>query len=336
MLLYFRPLGNRGRRESRGADRTHGPCATRRRGGGTTGVTGAIRLSLRDALRLTSCSPRQDRGDFDTSDRLGETPMSDWLHNLSVPWMAFIVFGFTYLVAILIFAGVAILSTKERATSFKSISPGMLPVLGILFGLFVAFTAAQVWSDSDRATAAVSREASSLRAVILLAGGLPPNQEARLRGLVRDYVEETVAVEWPMMARQAASLKAAPAALTAALRLVVSTPAQNPGQQTTQHEIITNLNSALDARRQRIIVSQTEVDSIKWWCLYLQAICELLVIALVHCDNRLGSAIAMGLFATGVATSVLLIAAHDRPFTGQISIAPTPLLQIMPDKEASR
>jgi hypothetical protein len=27
---------------------------------------------------------------------------------------------------------------------------------------------------------------------------------------------------------------------------------------------------------------------------------------------------------------VLLIAAHDRPFTGQISIGPEPLLQIMP------
>ncbi|WP_224741750.1 DUF4239 domain-containing protein [Bradyrhizobium sp. 2S1] len=172
--------------------------------------------------------------------------------------MAFIVFGFTYLLAILVFAGVAILSTKARAPSFKSISPGMLPVLGIIFGLFVAFTAAQVWNDSDRATAAVSREASSLRAVILLAGGLPPEQEARLRDLVRDYVEETVAVEWPMMARQTASLKAAPPALTAALRLVVSMPAQSPGQQTTQHEIITALNSALDARRQRIIVSQSE------------------------------------------------------------------------------
>jgi hypothetical protein len=31
-----------------------------------------------------------------------------------------------------------------------------------------------------------------------------------------------------------------------------------------------------------------------------------------------------------VAASVLLIAAHDRPFTGQISIEPEPLLQIMP------
>lgn len=102
------------------------------------------------------------------------------------------------------------------------------------------------------------------------------------------------------------------------------------GQQTAQREIIAALGSALDARRQRIIISLAEVNPVKWLCLYLQAICELLVIAAVHCDNRLASAIAMGLFATGVAASVLLVAAHDRPFTGQLSIGPAPLLQIMP------
>jgi hypothetical protein len=106
------------------------------------------------------------------------------------------------------------------------------------------------------------------------------------------------------------------------------------GQQTAQREIITALDSALDARRQRIIVSQAEVNPVKWWCLYLQAVCELIVIALVHCDNRLASSIALGLFATGVATSVLLIAAHDRPFIGQISVGPGPLLQIMPGEGA--
>ena len=77
--------------------------------------------------------------------------------------MALVVFGFTYLLAAALFAAVAKLATEERAKSFKSISPGMLPVLGIIFGLFVAFTAAQVWGDSDRASAAVSREASALR-----------------------------------------------------------------------------------------------------------------------------------------------------------------------------
>jgi hypothetical protein len=72
-----------------------------------------------------------------------ETDMSDWLHNLPVAWMALVVFGATYLVAAAIYAVVMGLAVGERARSFKAFSPGMLPPLGILFGLFVAFTAAR-------------------------------------------------------------------------------------------------------------------------------------------------------------------------------------------------
>jgi hypothetical protein len=262
--------------------------------------------------------------------------MSDWIHNLPVPLMALVIFAFTYLLAVIIFAAVSALATGERAKSVQAISPGMLPVLGTLFALFVAFTAAQVWSDNDRAGAAVSREASALREVMLLAVGLPPEQERRLNDLIRGYVEQATKVEWPMMARQKASLRAAPAALAEALQLVISMTPQGAGQQSAQREIIGALGSALDARRQRIIISQAEVNSVKWWSLYLQAICALIAIAAVHCGNRLASGMAMGLFATGVAASVLLIAAHDRPFTGQISIGPEPLLQIMPGESTSR
>ncbi|MDX6560185.1 MAG: hypothetical protein QOF72_3234 [Blastocatellia bacterium] len=257
--------------------------------------------------------------------------MSDWLHDLPIPLMALAVFGFTYLLALVIFAVVTMLAKAERAASFKAVSPGLLPVLGVIFGLFVAFTAAQVWSDNDRAGTAVRSEASALRAVVLLSAALPAEQDGKLRALIRSYVEQAASVEWPMMARQQASLKAAPAALAEALQLVVSMTPQGAGQQTAQREIITALGSALDARRQRISVSLAEVNLVKWWCLYLQAICELVAIALIHCENRLASAFALALFATGVAASVLLIVAHDRPFTGQISVGPQPLLQIMPE-----
>ena len=71
----------------------------------------------------------------------------------------------------------------------------------------------------------------------------------------------------------------------------------------------------------------------KWLCLFVQAVVALFAIAMIHCDNRIASAIAVGLFATGVASSVLLIAAHDRPFTGAISVGPGPLLQVMPQAE---
>src|SRR3977135_2328287 len=117
--------------------------------------------------------------------------MSDWLHNLPVPLMALAIFAFTYLLAMTIFAAVTTLATGERAKSFRAISPGMLPVLGIIFGLFVAFTAAQGWNDNERAGATVSREASALRAVVLLGAGLPPELEGRLRDLIRGYVEQT-------------------------------------------------------------------------------------------------------------------------------------------------
>ena len=83
--------------------------------------------------------------------------MSDWLHNLPVVWMALVVFGFTYLVAAAIHAVVTVLAVGERARSFKAVSPGMLPPLGIIFGLFVAFTVAQVWNDNDGANAGERR-----------------------------------------------------------------------------------------------------------------------------------------------------------------------------------
>ena len=99
--------------------------------------------------------------------------MSDWFHNLPILIMAVVVFGFTYLVAALILGVVQALAVGERARSFKAVSPGMLPPLGIIFGLFVAFTAAQVWNDNDRASSAVAHEASALRAIVVLAASFP-------------------------------------------------------------------------------------------------------------------------------------------------------------------
>ena len=56
---------------------------------------------------------------------------------------------------------------------------------------------------------------------------------------------------------------------------------------------------------------------------------------MVHIDNPRASAIAMAIYAAGIAVSVLLIAAHDSPFAGEISVGPEPLLQLLPQEKAS-
>jgi hypothetical protein len=83
--------------------------------------------------------------------------MSDWFHSLPVAWMALLVFGSTYFVVVVIYAVVRLFAVGERTRAFKAVSPGMLPPLGIVFGLFVGFTAAQVWSESASANVAVGR-----------------------------------------------------------------------------------------------------------------------------------------------------------------------------------
>jgi multisubunit Na+/H+ antiporter MnhC subunit len=61
----------------------------------------------------------------------------------------------------------------------------------------------------------------------------------------------------------------------------------------------------------------------------------LIAIAMVHSDNRLTCAIALTLFATGIAMSVLLIGAYTRPFAGDISVGPHLLQQVSPNTSAT-
>jgi hypothetical protein len=259
----------------------------------------------------------------------------DWLSNLPVAWMALVVFGGTYLSAGVIHWVVTALAVGERARAFKGISPGMLPPLGIIFGLLVAFVAAQVWGDVERAKTAVNREASALRAAILLTGSFPGEPETRLRALVRRHITEAVTKEWPAMARQRAMLTIAPPALVEALQLTLALTPSGEGQATAQREMTASLQNALDARRQRIMISQSSVNWVKWTGLILQAFCTLLAIAMVHSDNRLSAALAMAIFATGVAVSLMLIVSHNRPYTGEISVGPEVLLQVMPEEGTS-
>ncbi|HET6797881.1 MAG TPA: hypothetical protein VFH40_12035 [Gemmatimonadales bacterium] len=258
--------------------------------------------------------------------------MSDWIHGLPLAAMVVFVFGLTYLVTAAVHLSVMALAHGDRVRDFKGVSPGLLSPLGVIFGLLVAFLAAQVWGDVDRANTAVNREASALRAVVLLSPSFPGEPDQRLRGLIREQIHYAEAVEWPAMARKEASLRMISTPLAQALQVVIGLEPRGPGQLAAQRELINALENALEARRQRILASRTEVDWVKWMSLVIQAVCTLVTIAIVHSDNRNTSRVALGLFATAIAVSILLLLSHDRPFTGQLGISPGVLLRVQPEQ----
>jgi hypothetical protein len=261
--------------------------------------------------------------------------MPDWFLNLPLLWMALVAFAATFVVAACVYLVVFRLAVGDLARAFKAFSPGMLPPLGIIFALLVGFVAVQVWNDFDKAKVAVATEASALRAAVLIAESPPDEQRTHLRALIKRHIEEAVNREWPSMAHEHLTLAPVSTHLVEALQLTISLKPQDETQRTAQREIVAALRTALNARRQRIIISQSEVGPVKWAAILLMGLCTLIAIAVVHSDNRLACAMAVTLFATGIALSSLLIAAYSRPFTGEISVKPELLQEVIPSEVAT-
>jgi hypothetical protein len=270
-------------------------------------------------------------GSVDSVRRIGATAsISSWLEDPPLTGLAVVVFALTFIAAAAIYIAVMTLAVGKRGEAFKALSPGMLPPMGLLFALIVGFLAAQVWSDAGRAQDAVDREASALRSVVLLVHAFPGKPETLMDTLVRRHIREAVDEEWPAMAHRRATLTVIPAPLAEALQLAVGLSPLTEGQKTAQREIVSSLQSAFDARRQRILVSESSVNWVKWSGVILVALLTLVAIAFVHSDNRLSAALALGIFSAAVAASLMLIAAQQHPFSGQFAVRPDPLIEVTP------
>ncbi len=260
--------------------------------------------------------------------------MFDWLHSLPIVWLVLVVCTATALITLAIFLIATRLADAGHRDAMAALSPGMLPPMSLVFGLLVGFLAAGVWSNNSDAQKAVNDEASALRSVDLLDRDFPASDQQRLDQLIRSYIEEAVHQEWPAMAKQNATLTVAPPQMADALQTALALPADDPGRVVAQREIVTSLESALDARRQRIIISASTVNAAKWAGVIGLGILTLIAIACVHCANRRTLAVALTLFASAMVVSLLMIGVQDRPFAGPYHVKPTPLIQVEPQPAA--
>lgn len=256
--------------------------------------------------------------------------MFDWLTNLSVVWIALLVLAGMALLTAAIYVVVMRLAEGERGVALAAFSPGMLSPMGILFALIVGFLAVGVWGNVDRAGEAVAEEASALRSVVILSDDLPSPLGVRMRALVRRHIESAVNEEWPAMEEQRANLSAVPTALADALRLAIRFDPRGEGQAVLQRELVDSIEDALDARRQRIIVSESSINAVKWGGLLALAVLVLCAIAVVHSGNRTTARISLGVFAAAVAVVITMLASQDQPFSGQLGLSPDVLEQVLP------
>jgi Protein of unknown function (DUF4239) len=255
-----------------------------------------------------------------------------WIESQDIAVITLIVFALCYAIAAIIFAAAIIVSRRRIATDLKATTPVMLTPLSVITGLLIAFLASRVWSNVDRANAYVAQEASAISQVVLLTDALPEDPRKAVRDGLRKYLQFIKAEDWPAMLSGHASFQPLPPGLTDAVAALLSFAPSQPGQHVVQNRAVEALEQALEARRNRVLLSGAVIAPVQWLVIFLLDALALITIGMVHLDRRATAAVNMFVFSTAIAASVALLMINDRPFSaGGFTVEPTALQHLQID-----
>ncbi|MDD5297418.1 MAG: DUF4239 domain-containing protein [Rhodocyclaceae bacterium] len=204
--------------------------------------------------------------------------------------------------------------------SLRGVAPPFINIIGVLFGLTLAFLANDTWSAHDRAMNTVYKEADSLRSILALSDKLPEPQKARLRAAVADYARASVA-EWPLLARRSSSPEVSERA-DALLTLLAGRELAESVGDNVQSLMLKKASELRDGRDQRIGLSQTHVNPLKWLGMAFLGLLTLLSVAVVHVENPRAALVAVVLFALAAAPTAAIVLVQGNPFQQPTSVTP--------------
>src|SRR5574343_873072 len=129
----------------------------------------------------------------------------------SINWQIYDHYGYALLAVLGTFAAVAaiyrLMSHSALAPwvrSLRGVVPPFINIIGVLFGLTLAFLANDTWSAHDRAMNAVFKEADWLRSIRVLSDQLTEPLRGEVRQALVRYGQAS-AGEWPMLAARQSS-----------------------------------------------------------------------------------------------------------------------------------
>ncbi len=222
---------------------------------------------------------------------------------------------------------------REGAEARSAAALDTFKVLGPLAGVFLSFSLVQAIGQFRTADLNVSREAANIyqldRALNGASSIMDPGP-ARLA--LRAYVSEVVTSGWAAMRRGGGEAPEAAAAL-ARLQLEVDALLETlPLDARFSNDIDKNLDDVQDDRAARLGIARGGLPTVMWWVL------GALLCLLFACAACLQGAQARHplpiLYIAGLGMLSALLFIMDRPFQGELSVSPAPLVKVEAQLEA--
>jgi hypothetical protein len=249
---------------------------------------------------------------------------------LPTSWHTYDHYGYAFVAVVGTFAAVAAIQWLIQgsrwapwARSLQGVAPPFINIIGVLFSLTLAFLANDTWSAHDRAMKSVYKEADALHSIAALSETLPASLKGRLRDGLVGYALAS-ANEWPLLAQRLESRDVLERA-DALLVLLASNEIGKAAGENVQGLMLRKASEIRDERDQRIALSQTHVNPLKWLGMAFLGLLTLLSIALVHVDRPRAAFVSIMLFALAAAPTAAIVLIQGNPFQQPTDVSPAPI-----------
>jgi hypothetical protein len=216
---------------------------------------------------------------------------------------------------------------SAAAHSLEGVAPPFINAVAVLFGLTLAFLANDTWSAHDAATKTVSTEARALHAIEVLSQSLAPAERQRLHRALAAYARASID-EWPRLAVRADNPEVSRRA-DDVLRELAGRDVETAVGAATQSLMLSQAAVMVQARDQRVALSHSHVNPLKWLEMGFLGFLTLLSVAVAHIARPRAALAAMILFSLAAAPTAAAVLVQANPFQPPVAVKPDALIRAL-------
>lgn len=262
----------------------------------------------------------------------------DTLVTLPLWVQAVILLGGGILVALGGLVVVRRLTDPEGLRPSHDVAAALMNVVGVTFGVLLAFVVVLVWGEFNDVRQTANQEAEALVRIYRLAPALGDPAGAQLQELALTYATIVIGVEWVDDHGRENSQTLAEGARTMDRMWAILTSYQpaTPGHQVVMQEAIGALTIMADTRRDRLLTAREGMPVMIWVALLVGAGTTIGFSYLFAIRRFWVQATMTGLLSASILVNLLLIVALDNPLVGGITVEPAAFQAVLEVDERMR
>jgi hypothetical protein len=216
------------------------------------------------------------------------------------------------------------LPARLHQLSFAAAEP-IWAILGVTYGLLLAFLVVNLWTDLQSAQATVQDEANDLINLYELTYGFPEAvAPIDLRGQIVSYTRVLVEDEWPMLGRHERSPRA-DTSLRTLWRLYLRLEPTLGAANRSYSESVEHLADLESARNRRINAAQIIVPTALWVVLLGGVALMIVTVWFTGPDDLRTHLLMAAVLGISLASILFLIRAFNNPFQGDVRVSVDPI-----------